>query len=551
MQHGEFDVIISGAGPAGLSLAIDLGQRGVRVLLLERNAEPGPWPKMERTNPRSMEYFRRLGVAEEIRAVGYPATTSMDIIVGTTLADPPIVRLPFPTVHQFREKIAACTDGTQPLEPYQLVSQYALEPVLKKRVETTDGVEVLFGHETVAFTEDASGVTVTAVAASDGSEHTFRARFLVGCDGGSSMVRKSLGINLRGEGRIRQLTQVQFRSDGLYERMPIGQGRHYLLADGQTIVVQGNLVHFTLHTELPIETDFVPVIRDLIGFDVEFEILRATSWTHNLLVADHYRDRHVFIAGDAAHLVIPNGGLGMNTAVGDVMDLSWILAGVVAGWAGEDLLDAYEAERRPVALFNRTASRWATENLSTWKQLVTPVVFQRGPEGEEARAGLAEVAGPATLLAYSMRGAELGYNYWASPVILSEAERPAWEIIEYVPSSEPGSSLPHVWLSDGRAIADAVGKGFTYISLVGGVAEPSLEAEFARLGAPLDVLLLEDPLAAKILQTTYLLVRPDLHIVWRGHTPPDNPGALARLATGHIGVLSNHSASDLAASLRV
>jgi 2-polyprenyl-6-methoxyphenol hydroxylase-like FAD-dependent oxidoreductase len=533
MEQETFDVVISGGGPAGLTLAIDLGQRGVRTLLLEKNSEPGPWPKMERTNPRSMEIFRQLGLAERIREVGYPEEASMDIYIGTTLAAPAIVRLEFPTVAEYRKQIAECVDGSQPAEPYQLVSQYALEPVLKVAAEQTPNVSVRFGHEATGFEQDDDGVSVT-VMDSNGSLSTARGSFLVGCDGGSSLVRKSLGIRLEGEGRIRRQTQVQFHSEDLYERIPMGKGRHYLLADGSTIVVQGNRTHFTLHSSQPADSDFHTIISDLLGLDVDFEVLRINAWMHNLLVAERYRDGRVFIAGDAAHLVIPNGGLGMNTAIGDVSNLAWLLAGTIHGWGGPLLLGAYEAERRPVALFNREASRWATEKLITWKQTVTPNVFAAGETGDHARGQLAKQAEGLTQESYGMCGAELGYNYSTSPLVVPEpGPEPAWEIASYIPSTQPGCRLPHVWLKDGTAISDKLGKGFTVVSLRGDTSGEDLAKAVAEYGAHVDSLVLDDPDTARILDADLLLVRPDQHIAWRSSATPADPKRIAAIATGH------------------
>lgn len=527
----SFDVIVSGAGPAGLTLAIDLGQRGIRTLLLERNPEPGPWPKMERTNARSMEFYRRLGLAEVIRAQGYPADASMDVFAAVDLATP-IARLRYQTVAEQRAWIAQTRDGTAPLEPYQLVSQYALEPVLKAAAEATPNVTVRFGHTLVGFSQDGAGVSATAQTA-DGAEQHYGAQYLVGCDGGSSFVRKTLGIPLEGQGGIKRMRQVQFRSRTLYDRIPIGKGRHYYLADGSIFVTQGNRTDFSMHTDLPAETDFETVIRGYIPVDFDLEVLRVNDWTLHLLVAARYRQKRIFLAGDAVHLVIPTGGLGMNTAVGDVMDLSWKLAGAIHGWAGDGLLDSYEIERRAVGLFNRDASGWAAQGPVLWRGQVTPEVFDRGASGEAARARLQPQADQLQRRVHEMIGAELGYHYASSPVVCEEASPPpVWDLHRYVPTTRPGARLPHMWLRDGRALFDLLGSGYTLLALSVEHGTREVLAAFATAGVPFDVLLLDEPEIAAVYQRSLVLVRPDLHVAWRGDILPDDLEGLVSRITG-------------------
>ncbi len=526
------DVIVVGGGPAGLTLAITLGQRGIRTLLLEKNTEPGPWPKMERCNARSMEIFRRLGLAERIRAVGFPAEIPMDVFIVAGMKQAPILRLPFDSVAEARAKIAATDDGSMPLEPYQLVSQYELEPVLKAEAEAIPAIDVKFGHEMIGFDQDGDGVAVR-VCAPDGTEQVFTGRYLVGCDGGSSPVRKALGIKLEGQGRLQRLSQVQFRSENLFDRIPMGQGRHYYLAGGSSIIVQGNRQDFTLQSSLPADSDFVAEIRRIIPFDFDFEVLRVNSWNLNLLVAERYRDGHVFLVGDAAHLVIPNGGLGMNTAVGDASDIAWKLAAVVAGWGGSGLLDAYEEERRPVAQFNMAASRYATQGLRIWRGAVTPAVFAEGETGIAARIEIARLAAFYQKRAHEMNGAELGYHYGGSSIV-SRAEDPAppWEIGVYLPSTRPGARLPHMWTQDGRAIFDLIGPVFTLLNLGGGVNLAAVEHSFAARGIPLAVLHLDERKLRHIYGKNLILVRPDLHVAWRGDDLPADPDGLVELASG-------------------
>src|ERR1700742_4098902 len=188
------DVLIIGAGPVGLTLAIDLGRRGIRCTLVEKKRAPHMWPKMERCNARSMEIYRRLGLADKIRAAGLPAWVPMGVFILRSLVDPSLLPLPYPSVEQAKQETAAKNDGTLPLEPYQLISQYTLEPLLKSVAETLPGVTVRYGCEFLSFEQDETAVT--AEVSEGGKISKVTAQYLVGCDGGTSAVRKQLGFKL-------------------------------------------------------------------------------------------------------------------------------------------------------------------------------------------------------------------------------------------------------------------------------------------------------------------------------------------------------------------
>jgi hypothetical protein len=390
------------------------------------------------------------------------------------------------------------------------------------------------------FEQDADGVTV-AVRTVDGRDEMLRASYLVGCDGGSSRVRKKLGIKLDGRGRIRDLVQIIFKSDELYRRIRTGHGRHYNFVDavGSTIIAQGCRTEFTLHSSLPPDTDFRPIIEDLIGFPCPFEILQVIAWRHNLLIADHYRDRRVFLAGDAIHLVIPSGGLGMNTGVGDAFDLAWKLAGTIHGWGGPGLLDGYENERRPVGVRNVEAAGWAAAGVPIWRSQLKPeTINDDTPEGAAHRKEIAALFDVGHRRMHGMVGVEAGYSYAGSPLIADEPGNVAeWEVSRYVPKAVPGARIPHMSLKDGSALQDRLGDNYTLLDLRGesdrGDCDASaLVAAFKQRGAPIEVLRLDEKRVREVYGASVFLLRPDLHIVWRGDGPPDDPAGLAALATG-------------------
>jgi 2-polyprenyl-6-methoxyphenol hydroxylase-like FAD-dependent oxidoreductase len=533
----DTQVLIVGAGPVGLTLALDLGRRGVHCTLIERNTTSIQLPKMERCNARTMEIYRRLGIAEQVRDAGLPRNAPMDVFLALSMADPALVQLPCPSVAQAKAEIAAHNDGGL-LEPYQLISQYTLEPLLRSIVETLPTVTVHFGCELIAFTQDAT--SVTAVVHRDGApEETIRAVYLVGCDGGSSTVRKQLGIHLQGEGNIRKLRQALFHCDDLYERIPMGRGRHYHIAEGPLfpfLILQDSTRHWTLHAAASNDAEMAEIFRKAVAMPIDFEMLSVNEWTQHLLCAEHYGEGRVFVAGDAAHLVIPTGGLGMNTGVGDAIDISWKLAAMLAGWGGEQLLASYEAERRPIGLRNVKASRGAMTGRLGWRAAYHPNIRENTPAGADTRSRIAGLFDTQQRKVTEISGIEAGYQYVNSPIVWHEpGDGPDPDNPSYLPTAWPGARLPHVWLQDGDALHDRLGPGYTLLRLGGTRADTSsLEQSFREMRAPLEVQDVPGERPRDIYQFDLLLVRPDLHVVWRGNELPPDTAKIADLSTGRI-----------------
>src|SRR5262245_40456919 len=535
----DAQVLIVGAGPTGLTFAIDLGLRGVRTIIIEQKEAPQFLPKMERCNARTMEIYRRMGIVDKVRAAGLPAHCPMDIFIVLSLIEPPLVHHPHPSVAEAKAQIAISQDGSLPLEPYQLISQYTLEPLLKSIAETLPSVSVRYGCELVSFEQDENSVTAQ-VRRSDGSSATLRAAYMVGCDGGNSLVRRQLGIELNGEANIQQLRQALYYCEDLYERIPIGKGRHYHVADaeGSFLIVQDSTRHFTLHSVVETDADMARMFERVVAMPVKYDMLYVGQWRMNLLLADCYGEGRVFLAGDAVHLVIPTGGLGMNTGVGDAIDLSWKLAATFAGWGGPNLLASYEIERRQVGAHNVAASGFATQGRRRWRALYRPEIRERSAAGVALREALARVADVEQHKATEMIGAELGYRYVGSPLIASEpgGDGPEHDFMTYVPTTWPGARLLHVWFSDGSAMQDRIGygHGYTLLRLGGTNADTSaLQRAFAAIGAPLQILDIADERPRDVYGYDLFLLRPDMHVVWRRNDAPAEPAKLAALATGH------------------
>ena len=535
----DSEVIIVGAGPVGLTLAIDLGKRGIRCTLIERKDAPAFLPKMERCNARTMEMYRRIGLAEPIRAAGLRADVPMDVFIVLSMTEPPLLHTPYPSVEAARRAIAASTDGAMPLEPYQLISQYTLEPLLKSVAESLPTVNVRFGCEFESFVQDEAGVSVTT-RTNGGEIETFRTKYLVGCDGGASAVRKQLGISLRGE-NLTQLRQALYRCDDLFDMIPIGNGpghgRHYHVADDHAsfLIMQDSTKHFTLHATVDSDEGMKRQFEQVVGVPVKYEMLSCQQWRQNLLLADRYREARVLLAGDAVHLVIPTGGLGMNTGVGDAFDLSWKLAAVLRGWGGAALLDSYEIERRQVGERNVGASRFASLGRRKWRAQYRPEIRDATPEGQAARDNLVRVAAVEQRKGNEMIGAELGYRYVDSPVIDNMPGGPEHLFREYHPTTWPGARLPHVWLADGTAVQDRIPTdGFTMLRLGTRPADTSgIKAALEARGAPATIVDIADVAPRDTYGVDLILLRPDMHVAWRGNTAPTEPEALAAVVTGH------------------
>jgi 2-polyprenyl-6-methoxyphenol hydroxylase-like FAD-dependent oxidoreductase len=533
----DTQVLIVGAGPTGLTLAIDLGLRDVRCVVVEQKEAPQFLPKMERCNARTMEIYRRMGIADKVRAAGLPAHCPMDIFIVLSLIEPPLVHHVHPSVNEARAGIARSEDGSEPLEPYQLISQYTLEPLLKSIAETLPSVTVRYGCELLDFEQDET--SVTAQVRTGDRVSAVHAAYMVGCDGGGSLVRRQLGIKLDGESNIQQLRQALYYCDDLYERIPIGKGRHYHVADaeGSFLIVQDSTRHFTLHSVVESDAAMADMFERVVAMPVKYDMLYVGQWKMNLLLAGRYGEGRVFLAGDAVHLVIPTGGLGMNTGVGDAIDLSWKLAATLAGWGGPNLLASYEIERRQVGDRNVAASGFAAGGRRIWRKLYRPEIREHTPAGAAVRAELARVADVEQRKASEMIGAELGYRYVGSPLIASEpGEGPEHNFMSYLPTTWPGARLPHVWLHDGSAVQDRIGygHGYTLLRLGGARADAGgLQRAFAAVGAPFCILDVPGERPRDVYGYDLLLLRPDMHVVWRGNDAPREPDALAVLATGN------------------
>lgn len=524
-----FDVVIAGAGPVGLSLALDLQWRGLTALVVDPQPGPAGYPRCNNVAARTMEHFRRLGFADEVRRAGLPPDHPTDVVYRARYGGPEYFRFPYPSSREVLEGRWRSEVWPTP-EPNHKVNQLHFEPILDRRARDLPGIDLRRGIRLDGYEPADDHVAVDLVVESTGERLVERGRYLVGCDGGSSTVRRAMGIPLVGD------TAANLHSCSFYLRSPDlaacspdrvwmaiirnWQGAYGVIAvDG----VETFLVHVTLPVDQPdLPVDAASVLEVIAGRPVGFEIIDETRWSGRGVVAEHYRDGRVFLAGDAAHLWTPYAGFGMNTGVADAFDLGWKLAAVVQGWAPDSLLDSYELERRPIG------ERVARAIVAGFKEFsglfdVSKEMEDDTPEASAARAALGERIRAVDTKQWDCVGLNFGIDYAGSTVLWPDGtSAPEFAIGTYVPTTTPGCRLPHHWLSDGRSLYDALDAGFTLVVIGEAPGDPAnLVDAAARRGIPLGVVHLDEPGAADLMQAPLVLVRPDQVVAWRGTSLPD------------------------------
>lgn len=498
MKH--VPVLIAGGGPVGMTLARTLASFGVGCLVVERQPSTTRHPKMDITNGRSMELFRRIGLVDKLRTAAVPEENNFDVAWITTLAKEKggreLHRFRYPSVIEKRAEIRARNDGTQPREPAMRVSQVMIEPVLRDAIVDDLLVDARWGVAFEDFEPDETGVTCTLRVVETGATETVRCDYLAGCDGGSSIVREKLGIGLSGKANVAHRYMVHFRSEARDILQAFGVAWHYQSAMG-TLIAQDDKEVWTLQMRMPTEgnTDPNVVLDAWVGRgNFERKILVANPWFTNLLLADRYGQGRVFLAGDSAHQYIPTGGYGMNTGIGDAIDLGWKLAAAVKGYAGAGLLATYERERRPVGYRNRLASERHTD-----VRLKIAELYKNERDPGALARGIAALGNAEN----ESWGIEFGYRY--------DGVEP--DPVVYQPTTAPGARLPSVFLRDGSALYDRLGRWFTLLRF--GDADPSPVIDAAPV--PVETVIVDDPSIAPIYEAKLVLVRPDTHVAWRGN----------------------------------
>lgn len=537
-------VLIAGGASVGLSLAAELGWRNIPCLLVEQRAEVNPHPRANAVGNRTMEYFRRWGVDKKLINKGIPAHLPADYHWVSSMHGKSLHRLSmssYEALEKARDEGVADPYAEMYWSPYlkTIVGQQHVETALKDYVLTRDSVDARFGWELTDFSQEKSGVDARIRNVATGEIQAVSADYLVGCDGGRSLVRETLGVPMSGRSGLARFVSIYFRAPDFMSAHAFGHGNIYfplhkscrgflLNWDGGTL--------WTYHLIMPdgVEwTDIDPkaAITRLLGKTIDLDIIEVQPWTAHALVADQYRVGRAFLAGDAAHKFTPTGGLGMNTGVGDAVELGWKLAAVVQGWAPDALLDSYHTERHPIGVRN---TREAADNFDKLYS-----VMQYGDEldaedaaGQALRERLgAELRSQEKILASS--GVLLGYRYNDSPICIPDGTpEPADDPRRYVPVARPGHRAPHVWLSSTEALFDRFGAGFNLLNFTGQPVAHAWSDEARRRGIPLTVLDVDHPVANSLYAADLVLVRPDMMVAWRGQADGVDAGEVLATVVG-------------------
>jgi 2-polyprenyl-6-methoxyphenol hydroxylase-like FAD-dependent oxidoreductase len=533
MRKTEVDVIIVGGGPSGLMLANELGRRDISVALFNDREETSPNPQANATQARTMEHFRRLGFAKKVRELGLPFDYPTDITYFTRYTAYELARFSLPSSKEAKKLIKSLSGSWSAAELPHRVSQMLVERVLRDQAAKLPSVVLNFGIPVKSVSDVGDHVSAT-ILEKTGQIQSIKAKYLVGCDGPRSLVRKYLGIDYIGEGGATRnfmggrMHAVYFRSSDLYEHLPSKKAwmywafnkdrRSFMAAvDGKT--------EFVFHTQLKSSEENTDIsdekarsmVFETFGRNIDLEIISRTSWTAGFaLVAEHLSRGRMFLAGDAAHLFTPTGGLGYNTGIEDVVNLGWKLAGVVNGWGGSNLIKSYHAERHKNSKRNTEFAKRFADSIGSYK--AAPELEDDTAKGRKARKEAGVYLEAHARAEFNIPGITFGYRYDGSPIIIKDdAILPPDCANKYTPTASPGGRAPHVWLSDGSSLYDKFGFEFTLMCLCPDFDISNVEKIVSDGSLPLSFVEVFEESVRILYEADLVLIRPDHVVAWRGN----------------------------------
>jgi len=548
----ETDVLIAGGGPFGLMLANELGRRQIKCLLVDPKASTAFNPQANATQARTMEHFRRLGFAQEIRAQGLPPHHPTDITYLTRFSGIELARLRLPTAAAAPQAIKAMSGSWSAAELPHRVSQKFVEVTLRQHAEKWSSNDIRYGWKLESFKDESlSSNNTGSVASSHPIQASIqqvnsaepvsldvKAKYLIGADGARSFVRHELGIAWGGETGFKRnfmggkMLAVYLKAPHFYERNPNDRAWMYVIVNPELrafIMSVDGVSEFAFHVQMADDAATEALTADdakrmfalAYGQPIEIEILSMATWlAGHALVADSFQKGHIFLGGDAVHLFTPTGGLGYNTAVEDAVNLGWKLSAVLKGQAQSTLLDSYEIERKPLAVRNTGYAKQFADSIGLFD--ADKELEEISPAGEQARSIASDYLNGHARREFNIPGVTFGGRYIHSPLIVADGtQAPADAANTYLPSACPGGRPPHAWLPDGSSLFDHF--NFEWTLLVLGkdkaqLAQEALKFSEAASQCHLDfkVLSFDSQELLDLYEANLVLIRPDQIVAWRG-----------------------------------
>ena len=541
MHKDTCQVLIVGAGPVGLVTGLDLAQRGIDVIVLDQRTSFDPLTvRCNHISSRSMEIFRRLGIADEIRAGGFADDFPHDVSIRLTVTGREMARIKIPG--RAGRKAGEQSEDTKwpTLEPPHRMNQIFLEPILQKKAENTEGLRLQFDQEVTSISDQGSHV-LARIRSSKGLKREIASDYLIGCDGGGSLVRKEIGAELQGDSIVQRVQSSFIHAPGLTAMMqaqPCWGILNFNPRRSGTVYSIDNDDRFLVHNYLRPGEAFESVDRDrclrtILGVTdaFEYQLNRNEDWIGRRLVTNKIAKGRVFLAGDAAHIWVPMGGYGMNAGIADAAGLTWLIDAKLKGWGGNGLLAAYAAERLTIT---RQVSHFAMETAETMirnRAAVPEEIEDDSSEGLAAQNWFGTQTRDLNTPQYCCAGLNYGYYYDDSPVILYDGiQQPSYSMADYTPSTVPGCRFAHRIMADGTSIYDHLGPGYTLVRTLAGKGSALIEAA-NQLNIPLAIVNIP---ASKLHQHALYLVRPDQHVAWRGQQDPQDSEMILQTLCGKL-----------------
>lgn len=512
----EYDIIIIGGGPVGAALGIELGMLNIKTAIIEKHSAPQMLPKAQLLNPRSMEFFRRWGINQ-------------------TLINKRLLPLDYPLCSTWCSGLAGKVYSSVNIseniscdmspESYQRIPLWITEEVLRQRVSELQSVQYIQDYEALHIEQNSNHVILTTKNRTNNQLTVMKSQYIVGCDGARSITRRYAGIEMKTELSPLRMINVLFNAKELKEKMTVPKGILYYNLTlpkpaGLGCVDYNNDLWYALitcpGTEDIGQIDISTLLDQIAGFHFKKEIIQCSFWMREAMIAEKFREKRLLLAGDAAHIQPPNGGHGLNTGLGDALNLAWKLAAVINKQANDTLLDTYEIERQPIAIHTILSAKNNAQDAAKIREKYSPDLLPDAFAKENERISRQHSISP---------GLSLGYCYTNSPIIFqSDNKQYNSNPSIYQPKALPGFFAPHCSTIDNKSIYDLLSPCYTLLIIDTTRTEEIEEISqlFFKKSIPFKIVLVSNNEIKKLYPKKYYLLRPDWHIAWCGETITNN-----------------------------